>query len=94
MEYVYNSYTKVVQGATYYFIKKLMTFPEYENSCNVLAGYGMHQDFNIACKIAGIDDLDIRKQLLYEIESGNPSAKVINMHGVSLKEKSVVTKFK
>ena len=89
MEYVYNSYTKVVQDATYYFIKKFMAFPEYENSCSVLVGYGMHQDFNAACKIAGIDDLNVRKRLLHELENGNPSAKVINMLDISFKEKRV-----
>jgi hypothetical protein len=89
MEYVYDSYTKVVQDKTYFFIKKFMAFPEYLNSCNVLVGYGMHTDFDTACKIATVDDLDIRKQLLNEIESGNPSAKVINMLEISFKGKKI-----
>lgn len=65
MEYFYKAYTKTINGTEYFFVKKYTSFPELKNAPAILQSYGMHSNFNKACKIAGIIDVDI-KQLLYK----------------------------
>jgi len=79
MENFYTCYTKILQGATYYFAKKYITFPEHNNVPDVLEGYGMHIDFNQACNIARIDDEAIRQQLFQNIQEDPDAARVIRM---------------
>lgn len=94
MENFYTSYTKTVQGKTYYFVKKFLTFPEFNNVPNVLVGYGMHTDFDKACSIAMIHESTIRLQLLNNMVNGNniapEQAKVIDMLPAKYESKSVV----
>ncbi|MBL0182367.1 MAG: hypothetical protein IPP96_08745 [Chitinophagaceae bacterium] len=71
MEHVYTVHTKLIEGKTYYFVKKIMTFPELGEAANLVTGYGMHTDFEKACNIAGIEDTSARKKLLAEIEHLN-----------------------
>lgn len=92
MENFYTSYTKVVQGKTYYFVKKFLTFPEFNNVPNVLAGYGMHTDFDKACNIAMITDTRINLQLLNSMGMGKgvvEKAKVIDMLPASYESKTI-----
>ena len=79
MENFYTAYTKVVQNTTYYFVKKYVTFPEYKDVPGVLESYGMHTDFNRACGIASVNDEEIRKRLLADLQNNPNSAKVIHM---------------
>jgi hypothetical protein len=67
MEYLYSSYTKLIDDNIYFFVKKTMTFPEFMGVPDVLIGYGMHTDFEKACSICGVDK-NCRKQLLVEME--------------------------
>ena len=90
MENFYTSYTKNVQGKTYYFVKKFLTFPEFNNVPNVLVGYGMHTDFDKACNIAMVHDTNIKLQLLNNMTGAVEKAKVIEMMPVILESKSVV----
>ena len=73
MKYLYSIYTKLIAGETYFFVKKVMTFPEYQGAANVQVGYGMHTNFEKACDISGIavNDIACRKQLLFELEQHN-----------------------
>jgi hypothetical protein len=73
MEYLYTIHTKLIADKIHFFVKKMMTFPEFEGLDNVLVGYGMHTNFEKACKISGIHDIIIRKQLLSELEQRNPT---------------------
>jgi hypothetical protein len=82
MENFYTAYTRVVQNTTFYFVKKYVTFPEYKDLPGVLESYGMHTDFNKACKIAMVNDKDIRKQLLADLQGTPNSGKVIHMNVV------------
>jgi alpha-D-ribose 1-methylphosphonate 5-triphosphate synthase subunit PhnI len=79
MENFYTAYSKVVQDTTYYFVKKYVTFPEYKDVPGVLESYGMHTDFKRACEIALINDQEIRKHLLADLQNNQGSAKVIHM---------------
>lgn len=79
MENFYTAYTKVVQSATFYFVKKYITFPELRDIPSVLDSYGMHTDFNRACEIAGVKDNEVKKHLLADIQDNESSAKVIHM---------------
>lgn len=79
MENFYTAYTKVVHNTTFYFVKKYLTFPEYENVPGILESYGMHSDFNSACEIAAISDKAIREKLFGDIQNEN-SAKIIHMN--------------
>jgi hypothetical protein len=73
MEYLYTIHTKLIAGKIHFFVKKMMAFPEFEGLDNVLVGYGMHTDFEKACKISGIYDTTIRKQLLFDLEQRSPT---------------------
>ena len=90
MENFYTSYQKTVQGKTYFFVKKFLTFPEFNNVPNVLVGYGMHTDFDKACNIAMIHDATIKLQLLNNMGGAVEQAKVIDMLPVNFESKSVV----
>jgi len=71
MEYLYHMHTKIIDEKIYYFVKKMMTFPEFKGLAHVVVGYGMHTDFEKACTISGILDIACRKQLLLELEQRN-----------------------
>ena len=79
MQNIYTAYTKVIEGTTYFFIKEFLVFPELKNVPPVLEKYGMHTDFDKACDIALLHDNKIKKQLLVEMESHTPLAKVIEI---------------
>ncbi|MBA3675580.1 MAG: hypothetical protein H0W75_11620 [Chitinophagaceae bacterium] len=80
MKYFYTVYTKPLQGTNHYFVKKFITFPEYTNVPDVLESFGMHTDFNEACRIAKVIDEDIKQQLLKNLENNVTDAKVIPMN--------------
>lgn len=90
METIFTCYTKKVQGSIFYFVKKFIVLPEYNNVPAVLEGYGMHTDFEKACAIAGLSDAGIKKQLLEEMETGLKQAKVIELGEVSFNNKRSV----
>ena len=87
MENYYTAYTKVIQNTTFYFVKKYITFPEYKDMPGVLESYGMHSDFNRACEIASVNDQEVRKHLIEDIQSNEMSAKIVYMNvatGISI----------
>ena len=77
MENFYTAYTKPINGVTFHFVKHFQTFPEYKDVPPLLENYGMHTNFYKACKIAGIQDKAIQKQLFETIYS---SAEIIHMN--------------
>lgn len=79
MEKIYNSYTKVIDGTTYFFVKQFLIFSELPGVPPVLEKYGMHTSFEKACSIAGVKDKSIQKQLLETLENHTPLAKVIGI---------------
>jgi hypothetical protein len=80
MEYIYNAYLKEVDGKTFYFVKKLSVFPEYESCPPVLESMGMHADFFKACSIAKIYEQDVITKLMNEVHLIPDSAKVIHLN--------------
>ncbi len=77
MEHVYTVHTKLIDGKNYYFVKKLMAFPELKGlAADIVVGFGMHTDFEQACSIAGIDDTECRKKLLAQLEQVKPEPTV------------------
>lgn len=83
MQNVYTAYTKVIEGTTHFFVKEFLVFPELKNVPPILEKYGMHTDFDKACGIASLHDPQIKKQLLAEMESNTPLAKVIEIDDTS-----------
>lgn len=81
MENIYTVYTKVIDGVTFYFVKKFKTFPEYNDVPAILESYGMHSSFEKACAIAMVNDKGIREQLLSDLEQNSSSAKLVQMNG-------------
>ena len=71
MEHFYTVHTKIIDAQTYYFVKKIMALPEFKGLADIVVGYGMHTDFDKACSIAGLKDLDTKQQLLLELEARN-----------------------
>jgi hypothetical protein len=85
MKTFYTAYTKSINGTTFYFIKTYQTFPEFKNVSPVLETYGMHTNFKKACKIAQVDDPELQKQLLNEIENKAAACKVIPLQNATTK---------
>ncbi len=83
METNFTCYTKKVQGEVFYFVKKFIVLPEYNNVPPVLEAFGMHKDFDKACAIAQLTDDTIKKQLLEEVETGLKQAKIIDLGEVN-----------
>ncbi|MBS1742866.1 MAG: hypothetical protein JST81_07480 [Bacteroidetes bacterium] len=79
METIYEAYTKVAQGRTWYCVKKYVRFPEYENVDDIREGFGMHTDFRKACSIAGIYNNEIRARLWKDVQATAPTGKIIEM---------------
>ncbi len=90
MEHFYDSYTKVVQDQTYYFVKRYLRFPEYSQVADILEGYGMHTDFGKACRIAGIKDAAIIQQVYEKLNSNIAYAKVIELNQGNFESKSAI----
>lgn len=91
MEIFYTAYTKLIENKTYYFVKKFLIFPEFQDVAPVLESYGMHADFNKACSIASIYDPKIREQLLMEAEGTVQQAKVIDLNTANFAGKSATS---
>src|SRR6266516_7672641 len=68
MENFYTVYTKEINGSTFYFVKKYITFPEYRDVPDILESYGMHTDFNRACSISRVDDQVVMEQLFNDMK--------------------------
>lgn len=81
MNTFYTAYTRPVHGTTYYFVKKFSAFPELKGVPDILENYGMHTDFNRACRIAELKDPAIMQKLLKNMEIARTvNAKVIQMN--------------
>ena len=70
MEKYYTSYTKKINNTTYYFVKKYIRYTELKDAPAILESYGMHTDFNKACRIASIQDNSIKQRLFKEASPG------------------------
>jgi hypothetical protein len=91
MEKVFRSYSKVIDGTTYFFVKQFLVFPEIPNVEPILEKYGMHTNFDKACNIAGLHDEVLKKKLLQEIENEESLVKVIEIDDIHYKDiKTVV----
>lgn len=77
METYFKAYTRAVQGASYYFVKKYACFPEDSQIPDILEKLGMHTEFVRACSIAGLSDEHIMQQLLDELHHAEPTGRVI-----------------
>lgn len=93
MEHIYTSYCKKIAGANYYFVKKFQVYPDLMDLPPVLDGYGMHTNFDKACKIAGIDEIPVKKRLLQELTGNHMSGKVIEMATLEKTSKKKRLKF-
>ena len=71
MENFYSAYVRNINGDTFYFVKKYLVFPEYEEVPAILENYAMHTDFEKACKIALIDEKVVQQQLINELQLNN-----------------------
>ena len=80
MDTIYTAYAKAIDGTTFYFVKSFQTFPEYHSVPPILKTYGMHTDFDCACRIAEIYDKEIQQQLLNEMEHNIASSQVLPVY--------------
>lgn len=71
MENFFSAYVRTVNGKEIFFVKKYQAFPEYKELPPILDSYGMHKNFDKACKIAMIFDLEIKQQLIAELRANN-----------------------
>ncbi|MFT3682401.1 MAG: hypothetical protein QM791_19250 [Ferruginibacter sp.] len=89
MANLYTAYTKVIQGETFFFVKKFQSFPELKDVPPFLESFGMHKDFDKACSIAGINDAKIKEQILTDMNRSIPQAKIIELAPVPFIEKKL-----
>lgn len=89
MENFYTAYTKTIDNTTYYFVKKFMVIPELPDVDPILETYGMHAEFSKACKIAGVNDIQVKERLLKEANATLKIAKVIDFDSISFSEKNL-----
>ena len=80
MKNVFTGYTKIVENETFYFVKKYTAFPELKGVPDFLESFGMHKDFNEACKIAAITDAAIKEYLLSQMTETENDTRVIQMN--------------
>ncbi len=80
METLYTAYAKSVNGTVFYFVKTFKTFPEFKSVSPLLETYGMHTNFHQACKIAQVNDKEIKQQLITDIENCTTSANVLPLY--------------
>jgi hypothetical protein len=80
MEHIFEAYLKEIDGKTFYFVKKLSVFPEYENFPPVLESIGMNVDFFKACAIAKVYDPEVINKLMDQVHLIPDSAKIIHLN--------------
>ncbi len=84
MEHIYNIETKILQGKTHYFVKKIMVLPEFKGLADIVVGYGMHTNFEKACSIANVNDAASRQLLLLKLEELNKPLQPTKLHKVEI----------
>ena len=80
MKPIYTAYAKSIDGITFYFVKSYLSFPEHKNVPLIPRTYGMHTNFEQACKIAAVYDKEIQQQLINEMEKNSASSKVLPLY--------------
>ena len=75
MHYIYEAYTKEVNGVVHYFVKRYLRIPELKQVPDLMEGFGMHQDFHKACHIAGVADQQQINQLFGQVNQPTEAAK-------------------
>lgn len=83
MQYFYEAYQKDVQGTKYFFVKRMLSFPEYPELSPLQEGFGMHTDFDKACRLAGIDDAATVMQIFASLSEQIPVAKIIDISALN-----------
>jgi len=86
MEHLYTVQTKLVDGKTHYFVKKILKLTEFKGLADVVIGYGMHTDFEKACRIAGISDKTVKDELLLRLEIMNMPQKPLAKNPIAIPE--------
>ena len=81
IETEYQSYTKEINGEVFYFVKKFIVFTGFNDVSPLLIGYGMHRDFEKACRIAGVIEKDIQQKIRTDL----PTARVVEFKNYSFK---------
>jgi len=81
IETEYQSYTKEINGEVFYFVKKFIVFTGFNNVSPLLTGYGMHRDFEKACRIAGVTENAIQQKIRPDL----PVAKIVQFKNYSFK---------
>ena len=66
MEHYYKSYTKIINDTNFYFVKKYTSYPEFQDTPEILEKLGMHENFKKACMLAEITDMAVVEKLYDE----------------------------
>ena len=92
MENYYAAYTKQIQDVTYFFVKKFTIYPDLKGVPPILESYGMHTNFDKACKIASISDPKIKQQLMDEMDKNTEiqQAKIIDLNNKDFISRSAI----
>jgi hypothetical protein len=79
MKQVYSAYLKQVNDVTYFFVKKYQSFPDIPGIPDIQQGFGMHENFEKACAIAGLTDATCMQELYQACLASLPQAKIIEL---------------
>jgi hypothetical protein len=80
MNTVYSVYTKLLNNEVHYFVKRFLSFPELPGVPDVLEGFGMHKDFNEACRLANVTDDVACQQIFDQLQNTREETKVIPLN--------------
>ena len=72
----------IINGKTFYFIKKFTAFPEIDDCPPILEKMGMHTNFHKACSLALVDNDKAISQLMSDLHIVPETARVIHMQKV------------
>lgn len=74
---IYTAYTRLINGQTYYFVKKYDTFEGVRNIPPVLDSMGMHRNFLKACEFANVEKEEDIMNLMDQLDLTYYDGKII-----------------
>lgn len=90
-KFIYRSYVRVVNGRSFYFVKKYETYADTQGVPPILISMGMHKDFLKACELAGVENEDTVHALMAELSLTVVDGKAVPSRFVARNEERKVS---
>lgn len=76
-KFIYKSYVRVVNGRSFYFVKKYETYTDTRSVPPILVSMGMHKNFLKACELANVENEETVRAMMSELDLGVIDGKVM-----------------